>query len=307
MLNSWRIVSVFLCLSLFISQQIKAQGMSEINNPVRYDRVKKIINEINLKYPNQTNLINLGISDSGDQILGLQIGTGKTHHLVVATHHGNEYGSTEVALALAGYVAEHPLAELTLFIIPVLNIGGYNANIRMEKGADGANHDPNRDYPGPCGTEGPYKLKSTKALAQFIELNKIVGATTLHTFSPAILYPWGMDLANQSTHYNDSYINLSQIAARLSHYQVGNSAELLYPCNGAFEDFVFWKFGIWSFLFELGTSHSPNPNDVQQLIDENVPGLYELIQAIPKTIAPDHEILSSCRGRNLRFIDRHDE
>lgn len=299
--------SLFLGLSVMIPQWGFAQGMSQRGNANRYDRVKTIIRELAAQYPAQAQLFNLGVSDSGDQILGLQIGTGETHHLLVATHHGNEYGSAEVALAFARYATENPLPNTTLFVIPVLNIGGYNINERWERGADGKSHDPNRDYPGPCGTEGPYTLKSTKALAQFIEKNNIVAAATLHTYSPAVLYPWGLDLMNLETPYNQQYIELSQIAAQFSRYKVGNSTELLYPCNGAFEDFVFWKFGTWSFLFELGSSHSPRPDDIQQMIDENVPGLYSLFQSVPTTAAPDHEVRSSCRGRNLQFLDRHDE
>lgn len=293
--------------SLMLSQFVFSQGMSQQNNASRYDRVKAIVREIAEKHPDRAKLINLGLSDSGDQILGLQIGSGATNHLIVATHHGNEYGSTEVALAFASYATEHPLPNITLFVIPVLNIGGYNINERWERGADGRSHDPNRNYPGPCGTEGPYTLKSTKAIAQFVEKNNIVAAATLHTFSPAVLYPWGMDLVDLATQYNQQYMDLSQIAAQFSHYKVGNSTELLYPCNGSFEDYVFWKFGIWSFLFELGSSHSPRPGDIQQLIDDNVPGLYNLFQAVPTTTAPDHEVRSSCRGRNLQFLDRHDE
>lgn len=299
--------SVFLGLSVTTPQLGFSQGMSQQNNASRYDRVKTVIHELAAEYPAQAKRINLGVSDSGDQILGLRIGTGATQHLLVATHHGNEYGSTEVALAFARYATENPLPNTTLFVIPVLNIGGYNINERWERGNDGRTRDPNRDYPGPCGTEGPYKLKSTKALAQFFENNNIVAAATLHTFSPAILYPWGMDLVDLSTAYNQQFIELSQIAAQFSRYKVGNSTELLYPCNGSFEDFVFWKFGTWSFLFELGSSHSPRPDDIQQMIDDNVPGLYSLFQAVPTATAPDHEVRSSCRGRNLQFLDRHDE
>jgi hypothetical protein len=212
-----------------------------------------------------------------------------------------------VALGFAQHVVENPIPDVTMFIIPVLNISGYNSNSRGERGSDGFTHDPNRDYPGPCGTEGPFKLKSTKALAKFVDENNIVASATLHTFSPAILYPWGMDLTNLSTTHNQEYIDISNIAATYSHYQVGNSTALLYPCNGAYEDYAFWKHGVWSILFELGYSHSPNQNDVQRLITENVPGLYDLFRSVQKTKAPDHEVNSSCLGRNLRFLDRHDE
>ena len=38
---------------------------------------------------------------SGDTIIGLKIGNGPVNNLVVGTHHGNEYGATEVTRAFA--------------------------------------------------------------------------------------------------------------------------------------------------------------------------------------------------------------
>ncbi|MEK6580247.1 MAG: M14 family zinc carboxypeptidase, partial [Bdellovibrionota bacterium] len=121
-----------------------------------YKEVKAFMSDVVSKHADTTSLFELGGSDSGDKVIGLKIGDGPVKNLVVATHHGNEYGSTEVAKGFAAAMAVAPIKGQTLYVIPVLNIGGYNQLRREEMGADKQSHDPNRDYPGPCGTDGPY-------------------------------------------------------------------------------------------------------------------------------------------------------
>src|SRR5690606_13246985 len=101
------------------------------------------------------------------------------HNLVVGTHHGNEYGATEVAQAFAEDIALKPIEGQTIYVIPVLNTWGYDRRYRREQGQR-ATHDPNRDYPGPCGSDGPFNLRSTKALADFLDAVPIVNSAPLH-------------------------------------------------------------------------------------------------------------------------------
>jgi hypothetical protein len=210
-----------------------------------------------------------------------------------------------VGVAFAAALAQDPFPDQTVFVIPVLNISGYNANERREE-AKGTTFDPNRDYPGPCGTEGPFNLKSTAALAQFVEANHIVASATMHTFAPAVLYPWGFDTPDLGNPYPDIFLQLTKAATVVSQYPVGNSAELIYPANGTFEDYAFWKDGIWSLLFEIGDSHTPNQTDVQELIRVNVPGLHQMMATAPKVPAANHAFTGRCNTRLERF-DRHNE
>ena len=271
----------------------------------KYDEIKKYLRAIEAQFPHNAKLISIGLSDSGEQIEGLRIGNGAIKNLVVGTHHGNEYGSTEVAKGFARSVAETPLAGQTLFVIPVLNIKGYNSGIRWESIADGS-HDPNRDYPGPCGTEGPFKLKSTAALAKFIDEQGIVGSATLHTYSPAVLYPWGISTHDLATPYDPLFKQLVADATVESHYATGNSTALLYPADGTFEDYAFWKHGVWSILFELGSSHSPGNAAVQEMIKVNVPGMRRMFDQVPSERAQNHAFTGKCDVR-LMSLDRHDE
>lgn len=258
-----------------------------------YTAITDTLTQIASRYPQNARVFQLGMSDSGKPILGLQVGSGGVPVLIVGTHHGNEYGSTAVAMGAAEAFAADPLKNRTVYIVPVLNISGYNSRSRFERTSRGS-IDPNRDYPGPCATEGPFFSKATKALADFVATQGIVSSATLHTFSPAVLYPWGLSTRDISTVYDSLFINLAKSAAIESRYDVGNSKALLYAADGTFEDYAFWKHGVWSLLFEMGFSHSPNQNSVREMIQVNVPGLRRFLETAPDTRASDHEFRGVC-------------
>jgi len=274
--------------------------------PDKYEKIRSLMNDLAAQKPDLARVVTIGESDSGRAIEGIAIGTGPVKNLVVATHHGNEYGSTEVAKAFASSLMEQPILGQTLYIVPVLNISGYNQGRRYETGKDGSSYDANRDYPGPCGSEGPFNLKSTAALARFVEQEGIVGSATLHTYSPAVVYPWGFSTRDLSTPYDDLYKMLVQAATVESKYETGNSTEVIYAADGTYEDYVFWKHGVWSILFELGYSHSPNPNAVAEMIRLNVPGLRRMFEQTPRERAERHDFTGKCLPR-LKALDRHDE
>ena len=272
-----------------------------------YSEVRMFLREVQAAHPNAVTLFELGDSDSGQVIEGLKIGSGKTKTLIIGTHHGNEYGATEVAMGAAKDLASQPISDQTTYVIPVLNIQGYNDRNRYETSvANKQSHDPNRDYPGPCGTEGPFTLKSTHALADFIDREGIVTSATLHTFYPAVVYPWGLGTHDLSTPYDSIFKDIVQSAVQDSHYQVGNSTEVIYPANGTFEDYAFWKHGIWSILFELGETHSPSQAQVDEMVRVNVPGLRAMLLTAPRERAADHAFKGKC-DESLRSLDRHDE
>jgi carboxypeptidase T len=273
-----------------------------------YADVKAFMAKIVADHPKTAEFFTLGDSDSGEQIVGLKIGSGPVNHVVVGTHHGNEYGATEVTKGFAESVAANPIQGQTLWVVPVLNISGFNSRNRYERGTNGKSFDPNRNYPGPCGTEGPFTLKSTAALARFIEEKNIVASATLHTYGPLVLYPWGISAKGNDlkTAYDDLFIQLGKEAAFMSGYEVGNSTEALYAADGTYEDYAFWKVGAWSMLFELGSSHSPSQSSVDEMVRTNVPGIRRMMEQAPTQRAEKHDFLGKCDTR-LRGLDRHDE
>lgn len=270
-----------------------------------YKEAVAVIHSLAEKNPQNAQLFNLGFSDRGVAIEGIQIGNGPVHHILVATHHGNEYGSTELALSFAESIAQKPIAGQTIFVIPVLNIDGYNHRNRYEN-VNGESIDLNRDYPGPCGTEGPHISRSTKALADFIANNDIVASATLHTFWPAVVYPWGISTHDVETEQSPTFIEMVKAATQFSNYASGNSTNLIYPADGCYEDYAFWKHGIWSILFEVGKSHSPNIAGLEEMVKGNVPGLRAMFENAPTTRAPKHDFTGKCDS-NLKFLDMHIE
>ena len=290
-------------ISIFFSLFVALPAQSALLQ--NYVEVQQQLQELATRSPKVVQIFDLATNDTGELIQGVRIGSGAVHNLVVGTHHGNEYGSSEVALAVAKSLANSPLAEQTVFVIPVLNTSGFDHRARAEQ-SRGVAHDPNRDYPGPCATEGPFTLKSTKALADFIEKEKIVASATLHTHYPGVVYPWGFSTKDLNTPYLDLFRELTAFATQESKYKIGNSAELIYPADGTFEDYAFWRHGIWSILFELGFSHSPTESEVATMIEQNVPGIRRLLEKSPTSRALDHEFHGRC-DLTLRSLDRHDE
>lgn len=259
----------------------------------KYQQVVTTLEKIQRMNPSTTEMLVIGSNHEGEPIKGLRVGNGKINTLVVATHHGNEYGSTAVALAFAEELARNPIPHQSVYVIPVLNISGYNRNSRFES-TNGMSIDPNRDYPGPCATAGPFKSRATLALAQFIADKNIITSATLHTYWPAVLYPWGISTRDTATLDETTFIELSKKATEESQYKFGNSTELLYAADGTFEDYAYWKHGIWSLLFELGYSHTPSATAVQEMIEKNVPGIKRFLAESPIKRASDHKFKGQC-------------
>jgi hypothetical protein len=298
--------SKFVLAVLSIAVAFATSARANVDTDRSYGDVQKVLHDLAAQYPKTVTPLVIGDSDSGEKIEGVKIGTGPIHNLLVATHHGNEYGSTELALAFAEAVAKNPIANQTMYVIPVLNIDGFNHRDRYEHSSDGASNDPNRDYPGPCGTEGPFHLKSTKALANLIDRENIVVSSTLHTYWPAVVYPWGISTHDLDTPYNADYEKLVKTATAGSHYDYGNNTQVIYPADGAFEDYAYWKHGIWSLLFEVGNSHSPDKSDLKEIVADNVPGLINMYASAPTARAPKHDFTGRC-DFSLRLLDLHIE
>lgn len=282
-------------LHSFLSLFLMASASAATSN---YNKVVADLQTIAQANSQNAQVFDLGMSNAGQMIVGIKIGSGSIADLVVGTHHGNEYGSTAVAMGAAAAFAKDPIPGHTVYVIPVLNISGYNVREREETIGRGT-IDPNRDYPGPCVTTTPHRSKATKLLADFVAQKNIITSATLHTFSPAVLYPFGFSTSDTETKDDSEFIGLSKAATVASRYDYGNSKEMLYAADGAFEDYAYWKHGIWSLLFEMGSSHSPSQGQMQKLIADNVPGLRKFFEMAPKERSAHHAFTGRC-DHNVR-------
>ena len=272
---------------------IVSTANAQVSTNRKYNDVLTFMQKLQSQYPKSVQIFTLGYSDQGVAIQGLKIGDGSINNLLVATHHGNEYGSTELALFFAESVAAQPLADQAMYVIPVLNIDGYNNRNRYET-VNGKYIDLNRDYPGPCGSDGPFHSRSSKALSDFLEAQQIVTASTIHTYWPTVVWPWGMSTHDYETPYTPIFMKLAQTATEGSQYQIGNSAQVIYPADGTFEDFAFWKYGTWSLLFEVGKSHYPALQDLNKIVQQNIPGLRKMYETAPRSRAAQHDFKGKC-------------
>lgn len=293
-----RFVSSFLAtLSLSIATQ--AQLLT-----TKYDQIAETLRQLEKDHPGNASRFELGLNDSGEMIYGIRLGNGPNPQVVVAAHHGNENNSVEVAMATARSLATNPLEENTVYLVPVLNISGFNSNLRRENRID-----PNRDYPGPCGSDsgGPFLLKSTKLLSNFLTTKQITAAVTLHTYSRWVLFPWSV---NYKTYTKDqaTFEKLAQAATAHNEYILGTAADIMYAMHGNFMDYAYWQHGIWSLLFEIGTTHSPNPTQIQEAIRRNVPAVRALLKAFPKNRSTAHAFNGHCpSGLTTNFLDLSNE
>ena len=139
-------------------------------------------------------------------------------------------------------------------------------------------------------------------MADFVDQKNIVISATLHTYFPAVVYPWGISTHDLSTPYDEQYKKLVQAATVESRYQTGNNTEVLYPADGTFEDYAYWKHGIWSLLFELGFSHSPDQVAIKNMVDANVPGLRRFLEQSPKERVANHSFTGQCDARIMQRV-----
>lgn len=213
--------------------------------------------------PDLVSVFSVGTNDDGTELLALRVSLGpkrsdprKVAHLIVGTHHGNETHAPLLTMQIADRLVKRyrsveqlfdtRLAETEWVILPVLNVPGYNAGSRYEKGVD-----PNRDYPGPCIPEPGGELKSIRTLMTFMQSRIFSGTVTVHGYLGSLTYPWGVAATSVETHDHNFFVQATAKAADLNGYRHGTSTDIVYPADGTYEDYAYWKHGMWSLLVEL--------------------------------------------------------
>jgi len=82
-----------------------------------------------LPLPTGVNRQEIGLSTLGKQIYSYRIGSGNLKVGLVFAIHGNEVGTVKLARQLLHYLYSHTsdFNNLTVFIVPILNVDGYDA------------------------------------------------------------------------------------------------------------------------------------------------------------------------------------
>lgn len=242
--------------------------------PTAYDRILAEISDLQTKNRDLVSTFDIGMNDIGIPIRALRIShhpdaidPSKIGHLIVATHHGDERHAPMLAMHIARslvvqyrspHLLQGRLPDTEWTIIPVLNISGYNTNTRNE-----FRRDSNREYPGPCNS-GSTTLGSIQSLMRLLQSRNFTATATIHGYLGAMTYPWGFATSQPHTLDDTKYASLLRDATRFNRYPYGRSGDVVYPVFGSYEDWVYWKHGVWSVLVEL---ENGDPRDLVDTTD----------------------------------------
>lgn len=292
--------TIFLLATLLVSSSLFAA--------TRYDKVMADMNALQAANPGKVAVISIGKNGSGMDIQALRISNNPTvidpnkiGMLAVGVHHGNEGGAVPIIMDFAKKVLEEFAQDPTkaenyeFVLVPVINIPGYNANSRTETGID-----PNRDYPGPCkGNQANYRLKSTKAVADLFKTRTFSAAVTIHGYMGTVTYPWGVGTRDPRSKDHSYFQEIGSKLAQITGYRYGTSTDIVYPCEGAFEDWAYWANGAWALLFEIANDSIADKN-------KNVAALDRFFFDVKTSPSTNFSFENGCDGRS-RSLDRGDE
>lgn len=274
----------------------------------RYKVIVEKMQALNQQYPALTSLFNIGENDEGTELIAMRISITpaavdhkKIGHLVVGTHHGNE---SACPLFMAHFAEEllkkyssselfrGNLADIEWTFIPVLNVTGYNSNNRHEYGRD-----PNRDYPGVCNSYPGGKLKSIRNFMEHLKTRVYSGSLTVHGYVGSLTYPWGVDADDVHTQDHNHFESITAKAAAINGYRYGTSTDIVYPADNTYEDFAYWKYGMWSLLLEMR-------NGSQQDIVDTTKAMLVYFDQLAATPSTKNQFTAHCqkmRGPDLRL------
>ncbi len=264
----------------------------------RYKLIVDQMKALEQSYPSYLSIFSLGQNDEGTDLYAMrisitpnQLDPQKIGHLIVSTHHGNESAAPVFTVRYTRQLLERfasdelwktNLANEEWTILPVLNVSGYNANNRYEHG-----YDPNRDYAGPCHSDPGGKLKSIRRLLELLEKRVYSGSLTVHGYVGSLTYPWGIDVDNTHTLDHNYFHSVTAKAAAINNYRYGTSTDVVYAANGCYEDYVYWKYGLWSLLLELR-------NGSEADIAQTVPAIFKYFDELNASPSTQHNLIGNC-------------
>jgi hypothetical protein len=231
---------------------------------------------------------------------------------VDAMHHAREPEGMQSSLWFMLYLLQSystdPLAKYLLdnreiYFIPVVNPDGYVYNQTTNPGGGGLwrknrrdngggvfGVDLNRNYndhwgwdntgSSPTTSSETYRGPSAasepeiQAMQAFIQSRGFQTALSLHTYSNLWLYPYGYAQIYPAN--NAQYVEVSNLATVINHYQVGPPAFILYLANGVTCDYEHDVKGTLAWTPEIGSSTDgfwPPTSRIVPLADENLLGL----------------------------------
>jgi predicted deacylase len=196
-------------------------------------------------------------------------------------HHGNEWPSTESALAFVDYALRHlddpavdeGLGYFAVYVLPIVNPDGFVAGTR--ENADGV--DVNRDYAGPTIAEDAAFLEpETQAMKALIDEASFVAAAAYHSGATSVLWPWGY--TGDPTDDDSTFAATGAAVAVAIGFDTFLQSYDDYPTEGEFLDYAYYKTGTLAFTFEVSNPKNPGPSALPGIVSAIVDGTVVLLQ-----------------------------
>jgi predicted deacylase len=209
--------------------------------------------------------------------------------LLVGTHHGDEWSSTEAALANVDYLLRGGsdvralLRSYAFYVLPVLNVDGHEASPPTRENADGV--DINRDYAYPERPESSaFKEKETQLIKLLQDQVGFRAALTFHSGSTSVLWPW----CYTATPAPDD-ARLSSVGAKTAQAMGFNTyaaSYFDYPTQGEYIDYAYMKSKTLAFTVEVSLVKTPAVSTIPQIVATAWKGTLALLQALQSKHAP---------------------
>uniref|UniRef100_A0A7S0ZJS0 Peptidase M14 domain-containing protein n=1 Tax=Timspurckia oligopyrenoides TaxID=708627 RepID=A0A7S0ZJS0_9RHOD len=194
----------------------------------------------------------------------------RPHMIISGELHGNErigpQVTVELVRLLTSQFGKDPwLTELlktrVLVIIPTTNAVGYSQNARYERGSDGKDLDPNRDFPFDQFPELCMRTVAARSLNEMFREFRFQLMLTFHGGANVIGYEWGDTshcsggsdggLGAPSCSRAEDHSFMHALGLRMQSYagtagtfektyDLGSMGETVYPVKGGLED---WAYG----------------------------------------------------------------
>lgn len=249
--------------------------------------IENILKEFHDRYPDLTELKNIGKSLQGRSIWAIKIShqkdllpSGKPSVLFNGMHHAREVMGPEVALdiietLLTGYGKDpkitHWVDANEIWVLPMFNVDGNNivwtTDSMWRKNARG-NYgvDLNRNYPFGWGTckgssgsqaaqdyRGPSAASEpeTQVMMNLVKEIRPVFNISYHSYSELVIYPLGCD--GERTQNADVVEKIGKEMGRLLGYTAGTSWETLYSVDGGDIDWMYSEYQVIPYVIEVNS------------------------------------------------------
>lgn len=261
--------AVIFCFSVTANSHLDDSGFSVysdsgIRGP-RYSKIVKRIVELQQQFPGYSEIINLGQSPEGRNIVGLLLfnkPTGLINRMSIITGstHGNEY--LNIADRLPNLFLNNTPESIrqyihnngAIFILPVLNPDGYDNRRRRNS----HNVDLNRDFPNELIELPGLSQPETNQYVQWVStlLNRTQARLDIvvdyHCCDGSLLYPFGFTDQRIDTVDLQRHIFIAELMQKqFPTYAHGITGERLgYFPRGTTKDFWYLEYNALGFTFE---------------------------------------------------------